>query len=93
MRDRGVVTDPALNPNVSAAEGQSDGLKSPQPLEVPNPVDPETRRAMLRHMLMARGIDDEAGLLQNQGASTSGCRAAARRRHRSARRWRSAMKR
>ena len=26
------------------------------------------RRTMLRHMLMARGIDDEAGLLQNQGA-------------------------
>ena len=33
-----------------------------------NPVDPDTRRAMLRHMLMARGIDDEAGRLQNQGA-------------------------
>jgi len=67
MRDRGVVTDPALNRNVSAAEGQSDSLKSPQPLEVPNHVDPETRRAMLHHMLMARGIDDEAVLLQNQG--------------------------
>ena len=67
MRDRGVVTDPALNPNVSAAEGQSDGLKSPQPLEVPKPVDAETRRAMLRHMLMARGIDDEAGLIAEPG--------------------------
>lgn len=33
-----------------------------------NSVDPDTRRAMLRHMLMSRGIDDEAGLLQNQGA-------------------------
>jgi 2-oxoisovalerate dehydrogenase E1 component alpha subunit len=31
-------------------------------------VDPETRRAMLRHMLMARGVDEEAGLLENQGA-------------------------
>jgi pyruvate dehydrogenase E1 component alpha subunit len=32
------------------------------------PVDAEIRRAMLRHMLMARGIDDEAGRLENQGA-------------------------
>jgi 2-oxoisovalerate dehydrogenase E1 component alpha subunit len=32
------------------------------------PVDADTRRAMLRHMLMARGIDDEAGRLENQGA-------------------------
>jgi 2-oxoisovalerate dehydrogenase E1 component alpha subunit len=31
-------------------------------------TEPETRRAMLRHMLMARGIDEEAGLLENQGA-------------------------
>ena len=31
-------------------------------------VDPEIRRTMLRHMLMARGIDDEAAILQNQGA-------------------------
>ena len=30
-------------------------------------LDPETRRAMLRHMLVTRGIDDEAVLLQNQG--------------------------
>lgn len=31
-------------------------------------VDAETQRTMLRHMLMARGIDEEAGLLENQGA-------------------------
>ena len=31
-------------------------------------VDQEIRRTMLRHMLMARGIDDEAAILQNQGA-------------------------
>ncbi|WP_201778154.1 thiamine pyrophosphate-dependent dehydrogenase E1 component subunit alpha [Mycolicibacterium chubuense] len=30
-------------------------------------VDVETSRAMLRHMLVARGIDDEAVRLQNQG--------------------------
>jgi 2-oxoisovalerate dehydrogenase E1 component alpha subunit len=67
MRDREVVTDPAPYPKVSAADGRSDGMKSTQPLEVPNHVDPETRRAMLHHMLMTRGIDDEAVLLQNQG--------------------------
>jgi 2-oxoisovalerate dehydrogenase E1 component alpha subunit len=37
-------------------------------VDVRRPVEPETQRAMLRHMLMARGIDEEAGLLQNQGA-------------------------
>jgi pyruvate dehydrogenase E1 component alpha subunit len=37
-------------------------------VDVRRPVDAETQRAMLRHMLMARGIDEEAGLLQNQGA-------------------------
>jgi pyruvate dehydrogenase E1 component alpha subunit len=37
-------------------------------IDVHGPVDAETQRAMLRHMLMARGIDEEAGLLQNQGA-------------------------
>jgi len=31
-------------------------------------VDADTRRTMLRHMLMARGLDEEAGLLENQGA-------------------------
>jgi len=31
-------------------------------------IDRDTRRAMLHHMLMARGIDAEAGRLQNQGA-------------------------
>jgi 2-oxoisovalerate dehydrogenase E1 component alpha subunit len=36
--------------------------------DVTSPVDAQTRRAMLRHMLMARGIDDEASRLQNQGA-------------------------
>lgn len=30
--------------------------------------EPTVRRAMLRHMLVARGIDDEAVLLQNHGA-------------------------
>jgi 2-oxoisovalerate dehydrogenase E1 component alpha subunit len=39
-----------------------------RPLDVVKPVEPEIRRAMLRHMLIARGIDDEAGRLQNQGA-------------------------
>src|ERR1700754_3226168 len=67
MRDRGVVTDPAPNPKISAADGKSDGMKSSQPVEAPNHVDPATRRAMLNHMLMTRGIDDEAVLLQNQG--------------------------
>ena len=33
-----------------------------------SPVDAETQRAMLRHMLIARGIDEEAVLLENQGA-------------------------
>jgi 2-oxoisovalerate dehydrogenase E1 component alpha subunit len=61
------VTEPAPNPNVSAVGGQSDGLKPIQALEVPSLVDPETRRVMLRHMLVTRGIDDEAVLLQNQG--------------------------
>ncbi len=37
-------------------------------VDVRKPVDAETQRAMLRHMLMARGIDEEAGLLENQGA-------------------------
>ena len=37
-------------------------------VDVPKPVDAETQRAMLRHMLIARGIDEEAGLLENQGA-------------------------
>ena len=37
-------------------------------VDVRRPVDAETQRAMLRHMLMARGIDEEAGLLENQGA-------------------------
>jgi pyruvate dehydrogenase E1 component alpha subunit len=37
-------------------------------LDVHTPVDAETQRAMLRHMLIARGIDEEAGLLENQGA-------------------------
>jgi 2-oxoisovalerate dehydrogenase E1 component alpha subunit len=36
--------------------------------DVGKPVDADTRRTMLRHMLMARGIDDEAGRLENQGA-------------------------
>lgn len=30
-------------------------------------LDANTRRTMLRHMLVVRGIDDEAALLQNQG--------------------------
>lgn len=30
-------------------------------------LDANTRRTMLHHMLMARGIDEEAALLQNQG--------------------------
>jgi 2-oxoisovalerate dehydrogenase E1 component alpha subunit len=30
-------------------------------------LDADTRRTMLHHMLVARGIDDEAALLQNQG--------------------------
>ncbi len=33
-----------------------------------SPVDAETQRAMLRHMLIARGIDEEAVRLENQGA-------------------------
>jgi pyruvate dehydrogenase E1 component alpha subunit len=37
-------------------------------LDVHAPVDAETQRTMLRHMLIARGIDEEAGLLENQGA-------------------------
>jgi pyruvate dehydrogenase E1 component alpha subunit len=37
-------------------------------LDVPMLVDAETRQAMLRHMLVARAIDDEAALLENQGA-------------------------
>jgi 2-oxoisovalerate dehydrogenase E1 component alpha subunit len=37
-------------------------------VNVRKPVDAETQRAMLRHMLIARGIDEEAGLLENQGA-------------------------
>ncbi|MGZ4763413.1 MAG: thiamine pyrophosphate-dependent dehydrogenase E1 component subunit alpha, partial [Ilumatobacteraceae bacterium] len=37
-------------------------------LDVSMPVDAEIRQAMLRHMLVARGIDDEAALLENQGA-------------------------
>jgi pyruvate dehydrogenase E1 component alpha subunit len=61
------VTDRTRNPNVGGVGGQSNGLKSLQALEVPNLVDPETRRTMLHHMLVTRGIDDEAVLLQNQG--------------------------
>jgi len=38
------------------------------PLDVMAPIDAETRRTMLRYMLVARAIDDEASLLQNQGA-------------------------
>jgi 2-oxoisovalerate dehydrogenase E1 component alpha subunit len=37
-------------------------------VDVHGPVDRQVQRAMLRHMLMARGIDEEAGLLENQGA-------------------------
>ena len=37
-------------------------------VDVRRPVDEETQRTMLRHMLMARGIDEEAGLLENQSA-------------------------
>jgi 2-oxoisovalerate dehydrogenase E1 component alpha subunit len=37
-------------------------------VETTGSVEADTRRAMLRHMLMARGVDEEAGLLQNQGA-------------------------
>ena len=37
-------------------------------LDVRKPVEAEIRRAMLRHMLIARGIDDEAARLENQGA-------------------------
>jgi 2-oxoisovalerate dehydrogenase E1 component subunit alpha len=44
---------------IGAEEVRPDVLRS---------VDAEIRRAMLRHMLMARGIDEEAGLLENQGA-------------------------
>ena len=47
---------------------QRDGLIPRQAVGAPNFADPETRRAMLHHMLVTRGIDDEAVLLQNQGA-------------------------
>jgi 2-oxoisovalerate dehydrogenase E1 component alpha subunit len=44
------------------------GANGAQTVDVHAPVDAEIRRAMLGHMLLARGIDVEAVRLQNQGA-------------------------
>jgi 2-oxoisovalerate dehydrogenase E1 component alpha subunit len=50
----------ALTPRrVDVADLPADGLTS---------ATSETKRAMLHHMLVVRGIDEEAALLQNQGA-------------------------
>ena len=54
--------------NDSTACGQPLDVGGVRPLDVLKPVDAEIRRAMLRHMLVTRGIDDEARRLQNQGA-------------------------
>lgn len=66
------MTDGATQPNVRsndyAADGQSVDVEYLQALDVMQPVDAETRRKMLHHMLVTRGIDDEAARLQNQGA-------------------------
>jgi 2-oxoisovalerate dehydrogenase E1 component alpha subunit len=60
------VTDPAHHQNASAVHGRPVDAEY---LEAPGltSLDPETRRTMLHHMLVTRGIDDEAVLLQNQG--------------------------
>ena len=66
------MTDAASRQNVGSDDGTGGGqpieMEGVRPFDVLKPVDAETRRAMLRHMLVARGIDDEAGRLENQGA-------------------------
>ena len=66
------MADPAsrqnVGPDASITGGQPVETDDVRPLDVLKRVDAETRRAMLRHMLVARGIDDEARRLQNQGA-------------------------
>jgi 2-oxoisovalerate dehydrogenase E1 component alpha subunit len=61
------VTDPVTDRNAKAVTGQTVDMEALSVHGLPS-LAPETRRAMLHHMLVARGIDDEAVLLQNQGA-------------------------
>src|SRR4051812_10339146 len=66
------MTDAARRQNVRSDDGTGGGqpieMEGVRPFDVLKPVDAKTRRAMLRHMLVARGIDDEARRLENQGA-------------------------
>jgi 2-oxoisovalerate dehydrogenase E1 component alpha subunit len=63
----GAVTDPATHRSTDAVTGWALDVESLPPHGLIS-VAADTRRTMLRHMLVARGIDDEAALLQNQGA-------------------------
>ena len=60
------MAQPGPQPSVSAACGRPVAAEW-----VPAPpitaIGPQIQRTMLEHMLVARGIDDEAALLQNQG--------------------------
>jgi 2-oxoisovalerate dehydrogenase E1 component alpha subunit len=60
------VTDHAPHPNVSAMHARPVDTESRPAAELTS-LDADTRRTMLQHMLVTRGVDDEAALLQNQG--------------------------
>ena len=60
------MTEPTPLPSVSAVCGPPVDVES-VPAQGLTIVGAETRRTLLYHMLVIRGIDDEAVLLQNQG--------------------------
>lgn len=63
----GAAGQRTAHPRGGGEAADANGADSPGSPGVANAVDAEVRRAMLRYMMLARGVDDEAVRLQNQG--------------------------